>query len=385
MKLNGCRIEPTKIYEDNIRAFNKGYELIINQGGTSSGKTYAILQLLITIALSSSKSLVISVVSESLPHLKRGAMRDFFKIIEPIYSPHLHNKTDNIYKLGNSKIEFFPADDEGKMKGSRRDILFMNEANNIRKSAFDQLEPRTRICTFIDFNPTHHFYAHDLKDDSGVAFIKSTYRDNHHLEAKIIRSIESRKDKDPNWWRVYGLGEVGMIEGLVFSNWSTADFPDTAYWCGLDFGYTNDPTALVRIAAIGDDLYIDEMLYRTGLKNPDIARFILANTPKDCPIYADSAEPKSIDEIYAHGVNIYPVFKGKDSITIGLDILHRYNLKVTKRSTNLIKELRNYSYMKDKDGNYRNTPIDLFNHGIDAVRYAAMMKLTKQTDNSWVV
>lgn len=386
MKLNGCRIEPTKVYEENLRAYNKGDVLIINQGGTSSGKTYAILQLLITIALSSSKSLVISIVSETLPHLKRGAIRDFFTILGDTYNPAMHNKTDSIYKIGNTKFEFFPADDDSKMKGARRDILFMNEANNISKSAYDQLEPRTRICTFIDFNPTHWFYAHDLMNDKGVTFIKSTYKDNDKLDQKIIDSIESRKQRDPNWWRVYGEGEIGMVEDQVLNNWQQIDsFPDVSYWCGLDFGYTNDPSALIRIGVKDNDLFVDELLFRTGLKNPDLARQILDLTPKYTEIFADSAEPKSIDEIYAYGVNIHPVKKGKDSILQGLDVLHRYNLKVTKRSVNLIKELRNYSWMKDKEGRIMNKPIDLFNHGIDALRYAAMSKLSKEIDNSWVV
>jgi len=386
MKLNECRIEPTKIYKDNIEAYNRGDVLIINQGGTSSGKTYAILQVLITIALRSSKNLVISIVSETLPHLKRGAMRDFFTIIEPIYNPAHHNKTDSIYTLNKSKIEFFPADDESKMKGARRDILFINEANNVSKSAFDQLEPRTRVATFIDFNPTHWFYAHELQNDPGTTFIKSTYRDNHKLDPKIIHSIESRKDKDPNWWRVYGDGEIGMVEGMVFTNWQQIEsFPDGQYFCGLDFGYTNDPSALVRVMAKDDDLYVDELLYRTGMQNPDIARFAVDTLPKYTEIFADSAEPKSIDEIYAYGVNIHPVRKGKDSIMQGIDVLHRYNLKVTKRSTNLIKELRNYSWMKDKEGRYMNKPIDLFNHAIDALRYAAMSKLSKEINNTWVV
>jgi phage terminase large subunit len=386
MKLKNWEIEPTKIYEDNLRAYNRGDVLIINQGGTSSGKTYAILQLLITIALCSVKSLVISIVSETLPHLKRGAMRDFFTILGDSYNPAFHNKTDSIYLINNCKFEFFPADDDSKLKGARRDILFMNEANNISKSAFDQLEPRTRICTFIDFNPTHWFYAHDLQSDPGVSFIKSTYKDNHMLDKKIIRSIVSRKDKDPSWWRVYGLGEIGMVEGVVLNNWQQVDrFPDIPYWCGLDFGYTNDPSSLIRIAADGDTLYVDEMLYQTGLKNPDLAKFIKSNTPEYCEIYADSAEPKSIDEIYAYGVNIHPVKKGKDSIMQGIDVLHRFNIKVTKRSTNLIKELRNYTWMKDKEGRVLNKPIDLFNHGIDAMRYAAIMKLSKEINNSWVV
>jgi phage terminase large subunit len=381
-----CRIEPTKVYKENLRAYKEGNVLIINQGGTSSGKTYAILQLLISIALSSSKSLVISIVSETLPHLKRGAMRDFFTILGDAYSPARHNKTDSIYVINNSKFEFFPADDQSKMKGARRDYLFMNEANNISKQAYDQLEPRTRICTFIDFNPTHWFWAHELQNDKGTSFIKSTYLDNDKLDQKIIDSIERRKEKDPSWWRVYGLGEIGMIEGVVFSNWQQVEtFPEGEYWCGLDFGYTNDPSSLIRMTLKGEDLYIDELIYQTGLTNPNLSKLILQQTQQYTEIFADSSEPKSIDEIFAYGVNIHPVVKGKDSIMNGIDILKRYNLKITKRSVNLIKELRNYSWMKDKNDNVLNKPIDMWNHGIDAVRYAAMSKLSEKIDDLWVV
>jgi phage terminase large subunit len=240
---------------------------------------------------------------------------------------------------------------------------------------------------FIDFNPVAWFWAHEMEKDKGVTFIRSTYLDNNHLDKRVVQSIENRKDKDPNWWRVYGLGLVGMIEGLVFNNWQQVDtFPDRLeYFCGLDFGYTNDPTALVKIGVEDDIMWIDELIYQTGLKNPDIARMINSEVAKYTEVYAESAEPKSIDEIYAYGVNIHPAKKGKDSILNGIDVLHRYNIRVTKRSTNLIKELRNYTWLKDKEGRILNKPIDAFNHAIDALRYGAIMKLNVQIDNSWVV
>jgi phage terminase large subunit len=262
----------------------------------------------------------------------------------------------------------------------------MNEANNISKQAFDQLEPRTRVCTFIDFNPTHWFWAHDLQNDTSTSFIKTTYKDNDKLDQKIIDSIEKRKERDPSWWRVYGLGEIGMIEGVVFNNWQQVDtFPEGDYFCGLDFGYTNDPSALVRMKLIGEDLFVDELIYQTGLNNNDLAKLIQQQTVQYTEIFADSSEPKSIDEIFAYGINIHPVVKGKDSIMNGIDILKRYNLKITKRSVNLIKELRNYTWMKDKNDNVLNKPVDMYNHGIDSIRYGAMMKLSAQIDDLWVV
>lgn len=380
-------IRPTEVFFKNLDAYQDGARMITNQGGTSSSKTYSILQLLVIIAQSSKTKLLISIVSETFPHLKRGAMRDFFNIIEPWYDVSHHNKTDNIYTLGKCEVEFFAADEQSKLRGARRDILFINEANNIPRLAFDQLEVRTRKAVFIDFNPVSRFWAHEMENDPGVVFIRSTYKDNDHLGERVIQSIESRKDKDPNWWRVYGLGEVGMVEGLVFNNWMQIEsFPeDMSYWCGMDFGYTNDPSTLIKMAVRGDELYIDEVIYQTGLTNPDLAKMIINSTVKYTPVYSDSAEPKSRDEIYAYGVNIHSVKKGADSIRNGIDILHRYNMRVTKRSVNLIKELRNYSWEKNKNGDILPKPVDLFNDCIDALRYGAMMKLNVQIDNSWVV
>lgn len=379
-------IKVTDVFLQNLKAYNDGFRMIINQGGTSSSKTFSIIQVLLMIAEYSKKKLLISIVSETLPHLKRGAMRDFFNIIDPVYNEADHDKTNNIYHWGKCDFEFFSVDDHSKLRGARRDILFINEANNVSKDAYDQLEVRTRRTVFIDFNPTQWFWAHEMEKDEGVKFIRSTYLDNPFVDQAVLRSIESRKTKDPNWWSIYGLGELGHIEGLVFSQFSQVDsFPDIPYWCGLDFGYTNDPTALVRIGVIGEDLYVDELVYRTGLKNPDISKLILSLVTEHTEVFADSAEPKSIDEIYGYGVNIHGVVKGKDSILNGIDVLHRYNLKVTKRSTNIIKELRNYSWTKDKDGRFLNKPIDLFNHSIDGLRYAAIMKLSVQIESGWVV
>lgn len=380
-------IEPTDVYFNNLEAYNAGTRLIINQGGTASSKTYSILQLLITIALRSNTRLLISIVSETFPHLKRGAMRDFFNIIDPWYDVSCHNKTDNIYKIGKCDVEFFAADDQSKLRGARRDILFVNEVNNITKPAFDQLEVRTRKTVFIDFNPVARFWAHEEEGEEDVVFIRSTYLDNEFNDPQVIKSIESRRDKDPNWWRVYGLGEVGAIEGIIFSKWTQIDsFPEhIPYWCGLDYGYTNDPSALIKVGVYNDDLYADELFYQPGLKNPDIAKLITDNVTKHTEIFADSAEPKSRDEIYAYGINIHSVKKGADSINNGIDIIHRYNLKVTQRSVNLIKELRNYTWLRDKEGQLLNKPRDLFNHGIDAMRYAAMMKLNIQLEQGWVV
>ena len=375
-------METTKVFDKNIEAESR---LVINQGGTSSSKTWSILQLLLVHAIKRD-NLVISVVSETLPHIKRGAMRDFMIMLkdEGLYKRADHDMTNNAFYFGSSFIEFFGADSEDKVRGPRRDILFLNECNNIKQTTFDQLEVRTKERIYLDYNPVHEFWVHELmgyRDD--YTYIHSTYRDNDLLDDRIVKSIEQRKHID-NWWRVYGEGETGMLEGLVFDNWQQVDsFPSGCKWTiwGLDFGYSNDPTSIVKLGYYDGALYIDEMLYQTGLTNSEIANFIKNNDIGQ--IIADSAEPKSIEEIYRYGINIKGAEKGKDSIMYGITLLQEYPLKVTKRSTNLIKELRNYSWQTDKEGKQINKPIDMWNHAIDALRYASMYQIGRKKRVVW--
>jgi phage terminase large subunit len=371
-------LETTNVFDKN---FESEKRLVINQGGTSSSKTWSILQILLIHAVKRD-NLVISVVSETLPHIKRGAMRDFMIMLknEGLYNQQMHDKTNNAFHFGSSFIEFFGADSDDKVRGPRRDILFLNECNNVNEATFDQLEVRTKERIYLDYNPTHEFWAHELmnyRDD--YDYIHSTYLDNDLLDERIKKSIEQRKNNQ-NWWKVYGRGEIGQLEGVVFHNWQQIDkYPDDLKWeiYGLDFGYSNDPTTIIRIGFKEGKLYLDEMLYQTGLTNNEIAGFI-KNKIGRATIIADSAEPKSIEEIYRHGIDIRGAEKGKDSILFGIDLLQEYHMKVTKRSINIIKELRNYTWDKDKNGKQLNKPIDMFNHGIDALRYAATYKLRKK-------
>ncbi len=375
-------METTKVFDRNLEAESR---LVINQGGTSSSKTWSILQILLLHAIKRD-NLVISVVSETLPHIKRGAMRDFTVMLkeEGLYRQNMHDKTNNAFYFGTSFIEFFGADSEDKVRGPRRDILFLNECNNIKQTTFDQLEVRTKERIYLDYNPVHEFWIHHImsyRDD--YDYIHSTYKDNDLLDERIIKAIEQRKHIE-NWWRVYGKGETGQLEGLVFNNWQqVAAFPDDCKWeiYGLDFGYSNDPTAIIRMGYYDGALYIDELLYQTGLTNSEVANFIKNNDIGQ--IIADSAEPKSIEEIYRYGINIRGAEKGKDSIIYGISLLQEYPLKVTKRSTNLIKELRNYSWQTDKEGKQINKPIDMWNHCIDAIRYAAMYQVGKKQQFVW--
>ena len=390
----------------NIASSFKAKRFIVNQGGTSSGKTYSTLQFLIIWAMRSESKKLVSVVAESIPHLKRGAYRDFLKILMEagLYREEYHNKTDFTYQLANFYFEFFSADNDAKLRGARRDVLYVNECNNISYDSFTQLEIRTREKIFLDFNPVSQFWVHTkILNMEKVAFIKSTYKDNvDHLTGKplleqsIIDAIESRKpifdevgnliSGDEQFWKVYGLGEIGSLEGVIFNNWETCEqIPKFGKWTayGLDFGFTNDPTAIIKVVYQGGELWVEELCFETGLTNPDIVKKLRSfgvGTLED--IIADSSEPKSIAEIRRGGFRaIRGVKKGKDSINMGIDVMKRFKINIHKKSINLIDEFSNYQWTKTKDGEYLNKPIDNYNHGIDAFRYVCFEKIGLNKEN----
>jgi phage terminase large subunit len=343
-------------------------------GGTSASKTISILLWLINLAQEDKAKTLTSVVSESMPHIKKGAMRDFKNIMQEhhYWKDANWNATDSIYTFETgSQIEFFSADNGDKLRGARRDRLFLNEANNIAKDAFDQLEVRTKEFIFLDWNPTNEFWFYtDLKDKrDDVEFITLTYLDNEGLSQEIKQAIEQRKGNKA-WWQVYGLGQLGEVEGKIFKDWNIIDeIPHQARLerRGLDFGYSNDPTAIVDIYYYNGGFILDEITYQKGLSNKQIAD-ILLNQEKVLTV-ADSAEPKSIDEIASYGLNIIPAEKGQGSINQGIQYVQDLRISVTKRSLNIIKEYRNYLWKTDKDGKILNVPEDLFNHTMDAIRY----------------
>lgn len=363
----------------------------IIQGGTSAGKTFGILPILIDKAAKTPR-LEISVVSETIPHLRRGAIKDFLKIMDWTgrYIDANWNRTLLTYKFANgSYIEFFSAEQESKLRGARRHILYINEANNISFESYHQLAIRTSEEIWLDFNPTNEFWAHtELLRDNDSEHIILTYKDNEALSESIIKEIESAQYKGKtssywaNWWKVYGLGEVGSLQGVVFDNWKQVDtIPTDAKLLGygMDFGYTNDPTTLIAIYMMNNDLYLDELIYTTNLNNNEIGNMLKAlNVVRPYEIVCDSAEPKSINELRLQGFNTQPAQKGPDSIKIGIDILKRYEMHVTKNSTNLIKELRAYQWETDKEGKLTGKPVDHSNHAIDAIRYFALNKLNNQ-------
>lgn len=360
---------------NKIRALNSRIKII--QGGTSASKTFSILAVLIDYAIKHPNT-EISIVAESIPHLRRGAFKDFIKILKWTnrYNEECLNKTLLTYTMkGGSTFDFFSADDASKLRGARRDILYMNECNNMTFDSYNELSIRTRQFVYLDFNPVNEFWVHsELKNDPNSDFLILTYKDNEALDASIVNQIEANKIKGEtsdywrNWWKVYGEGQIGMLEGVVFSNWKTIDtIPSEArlLGIGLDFGFTNDPSTAVAVYKWNDKRIVKELFYRTGLLNADIANLL----PKDAIIYADSAEPKSIEEIRRRGLQIYGAEKGRDSITYGIDLMQQQEYLVTSDSTNLIKELRGYCWDVDKTGKRLNKPQGGQDHGIDALRY----------------
>lgn len=356
---------------------------LVNQGGTSSGKTYTIMQLLIVLSFSKTRC-VITVTGQDLPNLKVGAMRDLDNVIHG--SAYLmdwfrHNKSDSTYRGKNGAlIEFKSYADAQDAKNGKRDYLFVNEANGIPYEVFWQLQIRTRKQVFIDYNPTARFWVHDKiigRDDCKL--IISDHRNNRFLTEDEHQKIEEIEDKE--LWSVYARGLTGKITGLVFTRWDVVDVMPPLEECkmqgyGMDFGFTNDPTTLVDMRLAHGDLWVDLLMYHTGMTNPDIADECKAQGfTRRQQIIADCAEPKSIAELVALGINVIPSVKGKDSIINGLDILRRYNIHITRRSAPLIEEFKQYKWKVLRNGDTTNDPIDTWNHGIDAMRYVASMRL----------
>jgi len=369
-------IKTTNIYEQNAEAWLSDKRRALNEGGTASSKTWSILQLLILIAQHAKSPILISVVSESLPHLKRGAVRDFFRILDesPDNNPR-YNKTEQFYNFGNGRIEFFGADESDKVRGPRRDILFLNEANNIPWETARGLDIRTTKFTFADWNPVSEFWAHEfwIGQPENV-YIHSTYQVALEvLPPEVIANIESNKDKDPNWWNVYGLGLIGKIEGLVYPYFEQVDeLPMGEVFYGLDFGFAADPTVLVKNVVLGDKLYSQEMFYdRTGLTNDQIARGLSLAGVKNEPIYPDPNEPKSAEEIRVLNFNVGESVKGKGSVEFGIQKVNQYYQYWTKDSINCIKEQRNFRFIKDRTtGEFTDRTTHTWSHGMDARRYA---------------
>jgi len=359
-------------------AQNSAARIQVHQGGSRSGKTFSIVQHIIEFCYhNEGAGAVITICRKTYPALRASVMRDFFEILEreELYLPSQHNKSQGTYMLFGNLVEFISVDQPQKVRGRKRDLLFINEANELNIEDWRQLLLRTTGRIIVDFNPSDEFHwLYDVIERDDADFFQTTYLDNPFLEQAVIDEIERFKEVDENFWRVYGLGEKGVNRSAVLTHWKQVkeiprDYKLMNY--GLDFGYTNDPTAIVGVYTDGYGFCLDEICYATGLTNKAIADTLrLAGVQRADTIIADCAEPKSIDEIHGHGFNIHPCRKGADSIRAGLDFLRSRPLLITEGSINGIKELRNYKFKEDKNGKILNSPVDAFNHFIDASRYA---------------
>lgn len=374
------KIQTTPIFSKVEKAKKDGYSIVSAQGSSRSSKTYNILIWLINYA-AQHRNTSVSVVRSTLPAIRGSVLRDFKEIMQKMnmWDDKRYSKTEFIYTLANgSYFEFFSCDHEQKLRGRKRKILYVNEANELKFLEWQQLKMRTTEFTIIDYNPSFsddHWIC-DINKDSRCHHFISTYKDNPFLEKIVIEEIESLRLKNKSLWTIYGLGLQAIIEGVIFKNVEVVDdIPAWVKkrWVGLDFGYTNDPTAGVEVALHDNDLYIDELFYRTMM----LAKHITSELEeyRDYKIISESADPRLVDEIYNSGINIFPVEKFPGSIMAGINKMLEFNIKVTRRSVNVIKEFRNYTYMQDKDEKWLNMAIDDYNHAIDAARYVVLTEI----------
>lgn len=366
----------TYVFEKLLAAFvDPKIRGVASKGGTRSSKTWSTLQLLHLVCVNSEKSLVISCVAATLPMVKRGMMRDFKQMLitESEWDENAFNKSECTYTYPNGCIiEFFGVDNASKVHGSARDILFVNEAQTIPREIFRQLDVRTRKKVIIDFNPVRKFWGETEFVGDRYITIHSTYKDNPYLSKEQIGAIEKNKD-DANWWRIYGEGETGGVEGNVYPSYEVIDeMPETftGRCLGLDFGFVNDPTAIVDIRFHGWDLYVDLLCYETGLLNASIADYLTSNMLHRLITVCDNAEQKSIVELQQRRIKAIPCVKGRGSVAGGIAQVKQFKLHVTKRSVKLLDELDNYKWIKDESTDtYTNEAIDAWNHALDALRY----------------
>jgi len=379
----------TNIVFEHLVESNK--RIVIEQGGTRSGKTYNILMWIIFKFTTENVGLTITICRKTYPALRASCMRDFFDILKTydLYKEELHNKSNSEYFLNGNLVEFISLDQPQKLRGRKRDLLYINEANEITFEDWQQLIFRTIGRVIMDYNPSDefHFIFDKIIPRDDVDFFITNYLDNPFLNEDTIKEIERLKHIDDNYWKIYGLGEIGTKKSIIFRFNDCFDIPETATFLsyGMDFGFTNDPTTIVGIWKQGDDLYLKEFLFKTGLTNRDIDTYLKQFEIGRREIFADSAEPKSIEELYRMGWNVKPATKGQGSINIGIDMMKRYRLNITRDSLNMIKEFKNYKWAEDKNGVVLNTPVDAFNHTIDAVRYALYDKLSRPNYGKYAI
>jgi len=373
------KIQVNKVFGHLKRSDKK---IIVEQGGTRSGKTYNILLWIIFYYCGRNQGKTITIARKTFPAVRSSVMRDFLDILKgaDLYREENHNKSNSEYILNGNMIEFISMDQPQKIRGRKRDLAFLNEANELTFEDWQQIIFRTNGRIILDYNPsdTFHWIYDRVIPREDADFYQTTYLDNPFLDQTIIQEIERLKETDEHYWRVYGLGERGTNRAQIFQFTTIQKIPEKASFLayGLDFGFTNDPSALVGCYQEGTNLYFEELLYSTRLTNQDLDReFRKLEIGRYDEIFGDSAEPKSIEELHRMGWNIKPTQKGSDSVNAGIDMLKRYKIHIL--GANLMKEMENYKWLEDKNGNLLNKPEDKYNHAIDALRYGVYNKLSK--------
>ena len=370
---------------------NSNKKIIVEQGGTRSGKTYNILLWIIFEYCTHNKNKIITICRRAYPSLRATVLRDFLEILNKnkMYSELFHNKSNSEYNLFGNLIEFVALDQSQKIRGRKRDLLFINEANELYYEDWQQLIFRTQEKIIVDYNPSdeyHWLYDKVLSRDD-CDFYKTTYLDNPFVEDAIKQEIERLKDTDEQYWQIYGLGERAASRSTIFKYIEVDIIPYNAKLIayGMDFGYSNDPSTLVSVYTLEHNLYIKEHLYRTQMTTNDINEFLKKELLSNNPIYADSAEPRLIRELRTMGHNIFPSMKGRDSINAGIDLLKRYKIHILSSSNNAIQEFRNYKWKEDKSGRLTNVPEDKHNHIIDPTRYATYSILSRPNFGKYAI
>ena len=384
MKIN---LKTNIVFENLVDSDKK---IIINQGGTRSGKTFNILLYIIFYYCLNNSDKTITICRKTYPALRATVLRDFINILREhnLYNEDNHNKSSSEYNLFGNLIEFISLDQPVKVRGRKRHLLFINEANELFWEDWQQLLFRTSDKIILDYNPSEEYHwIYDKiipREDSN--FLKTTYKDNPFLEQSLIDEIERLKYTDEQYWQIYGLGEKGISKATIFDyiECNQVPFEAEVVSFGMDFGFTNDPTALVKVSKLDNNLYIEELLYRTMMTTGDIHNFLKGKVKRE-PIYADSSEPRIIEELRRMGWSIRASLKGRDSVNAGIDLLKRFKIHIHKDSTNAIQEFRNYKWLEDKTGKLTNKPEDKNNHIADAVRYATYSILSKPNFGKYAI